>query len=316
MARDTGRGADRDRSLDDENDPVDLMAVRRDDALIEAIAGNGPVATADADEYRLAALLAEWREDIVSAPMPAGPSLDEIQAAMDRAHHAADRGRARSRLRFLRPVVGAAAAVAFLAGGVSAVSFGAEPGDPLWKVKEVVFTQEAQSTAARVETTSALQNVETALARGDADQARTLLAEAATRTPAVRDEQQRAELLGWWTRLNEQLSKLTPPAIPVPPAAPVTPDTAVPDAPQIPEDLSPLPTDIPLPTQDLTLPSIPSLPPLPTGLPFPLPTALPGLPAPSTTVTVPPEILRLPVVPTTVPTVPTVAPDLGDVTPN
>ncbi len=315
MARDTGRGADRDRSLDDDGIPVDLMAVRRDDALIEAIAGNGPVATADADEYRLAALLAEWREDIVSPPMPAGPTLDEIQAAMDRAQDdAADRGRARSRLRFLRPVVGAAAAVAFLAGGVSAVSFGAEPGDPLWKVKEVVFTQEAQSTAARVETTSALENVETALARGDADQARTLLAEAATRTPAVRDEQQRAELLGWWTRLNEQLSALTPPTLSVPPAAPVTPDTTVPDAPQIPEDLSPLPTDITVPTGIPSLPALPSLPSLPTGLPFPLPTVLPGLPAPTTTTQLP-EILRLPVVPSATPTLPTVAPDL-DVTPN
>ncbi|MBY6350744.1 anti-sigma-D factor RsdA [Rhodococcoides corynebacterioides] len=316
MARDTGRGADRDRSLDDENDPVDLMAVRRDDALIEAIAGNGPVATADADEYRLAALLAEWREDIVSAPMPAGPSLDEIVAAMDRERDsAADRGRARSRLRFLRPVVGAAAAVAFLAGGVSAVSFGAEPGDPLWKVKEVVFTQEAQSTAARVETTSALQNVETALARGDADQARTLLAEAATRTPAVRDEQQRAELLGWWTRLNQQLSTLTPPTIPVPPAAPVAPDTTVPETPQLPEDLSPLPSDIPVPTD---LPSLPAIP-LPSNfptLPFPVPTALPGLPVPTTTVTVPPEILRLPIAPSTAPVLPTAAPDAGNQTPN
>ncbi|MBY6365747.1 anti-sigma-D factor RsdA [Rhodococcoides corynebacterioides] len=316
MARDTGRGADRDRSLDDDEDtPVDLMAVRRDDALIEAIAGHGPVATADADEYRLAALLAEWREDIVSTPMPAGPSLDEVQAAMDRERDgAADRGRARSRLRMLRPVVGAAAAVAFLAGGVSAVSFGAEPGDPLWKVKEVVFTQEAESTAARVDTTSALQNVETALARGDADQARTLLAEAATRTPAVRDEQQRAELLGWWTRLNQQLSTLTPPVFPAPPAPTVTPDVPAPEAPQLPQDLSPLPSDVVIPS---AIPSLPPALPLPSNfptLPIPVPTALPGLPVPTTTTELP-DILRLPVLPSTAPA-PTAAPDAGEQTPN
>ncbi|MGY2062668.1 anti-sigma-D factor RsdA, partial [Nocardia gipuzkoensis] len=61
--------------------PVDIAAVRRDDALIDAIAGDGPVATDSAEEYQLATLLANWRAEIVEVPMPAGPELDTIVAA-------------------------------------------------------------------------------------------------------------------------------------------------------------------------------------------------------------------------------------------
>lgn len=62
--------------------PVDLVAVRRDDAFIDAISGDGPIATDDADEYQLALLLANWRADVMTPAMPAGPSLDVVVASV------------------------------------------------------------------------------------------------------------------------------------------------------------------------------------------------------------------------------------------
>ena len=55
--------------------PVDLVAVRRDDAFIDAISGDGPIATDDADDYQLALLLANWRADVITPSMPASPSI-------------------------------------------------------------------------------------------------------------------------------------------------------------------------------------------------------------------------------------------------
>ncbi|WP_366914555.1 anti-sigma-D factor RsdA [Nocardia sp.] len=57
--------------------------MRRDDALIDALSGGGPVQTGSADDHQLAALLANWRAEILEEPMPAGPHLDAIVAAVD-----------------------------------------------------------------------------------------------------------------------------------------------------------------------------------------------------------------------------------------
>src|SRR6476646_4974503 len=62
---------------------VDIAAVRHDDALIDAIAGEGPVATDNPDEYQLAMLLASWRAELTSTPLPAGPDLDTVVAAVN-----------------------------------------------------------------------------------------------------------------------------------------------------------------------------------------------------------------------------------------
>lgn len=305
---DAGRADRRDHSGDadheDAMDPVDIMAVRRDDALIDAIAGDGPVSTDSDDEYLLAGLLADWRSELMAAPLPERPDLDEVAAAVE-AVIAADelhRRRTRNRLRLLRPVAGAAAAVAFVIGGMTAFSYSAVPGDPLWKVKEVVFTQQADSTVARVDTTNALEEVEAALARGDAQVATTRLAQAAERAPAIRDEEQRAQIESWWARLSSELSRLTPP--PPPPAPPAPTSTAptrapvVPTVPSVPGDVIPSLPEVP-PVAPPVIPSwpLPTTLQLPTDLQlppfFPPEQTVPTTPAPTTTGS-PLTILRVP----------------------
>jgi hypothetical protein len=256
-----------------ETGPIDIAAVRRDDMLIDAIAGDGPVATDSADEYRLASLLAEWRAEIVSPALPQNPDIDAVCAELDAAlARQQTNSRTARRMRLLRPIAGAAAAVAFVIGGVTAISYNAMPGDPLWKVKEVVFTQQADSTVAQVDSTTTLQDAEKLIAAGDVSTAKVKLDEAARTVPNVGDSSEREQLTDWWNRLSAELEKLLSPA-PAPAPAPSTTTTA-------PTTSGSAPTTTPsyqLPT--LPIPS--ELPQLPTDLPsFTLPFPLPSLPFP------------------------------------
>ncbi|CCQ17248.1 putative uncharacterized protein [Rhodococcus sp. AW25M09] len=222
--------------------PVDLSAVRRDDAFIDAISGDGPIATDDADEYQLALLLASWRADVMSPAMPAGPSLEVVVASVEREKLAADMARSSSagnggRMRLLRPIAGAAAAIAVVMGGLLVISYNSTPDDPLWSVKSVVFSDQADSTVAQIDTTSKLREAENLLSSGNADAARSVLDGASDRSSGVLDDGERAELDQWLARLQQELQALTVPA-PVPPAEPVPsvpdpvtgPDVSVPPA--------------------------------------------------------------------------------------
>ncbi|MFF0500900.1 anti-sigma-D factor RsdA [Nocardia aobensis] len=192
--------------------PVDIAAVRRDDALIDAIAGDGPVATDSAEEYQLASLLANWRADIVETPMPAGPDLDAVVAAVNQeigAREARVNAHRRGRLRLVRPLMGAAAAVAVIAGGTTAFSYGAQPGDPLWRVKEVVFSQQAQTTIAQ-RADDDMTKAQTLIDQGHPEQAKALLESASTNTTQVDDNSRKQDLQLRWQHLLDQLKTTAP----------------------------------------------------------------------------------------------------------
>ncbi|MCQ4120256.1 anti-sigma-D factor RsdA [Rhodococcus tibetensis] len=283
--------------------PVDVAAVRRDDALIDAIAGGGPVATDSPEQYELALLLANWRADIVATPMPDGPLLDDVIAAMDTANARDARSAARGKLRLLRPIAGAAAAIAVVMGGATIFSYNAEPGDPLWSVKSVVFSQQADSTVAQIDTTSQLEQAERMLAAGDAESAKNMLEHAADRAGGIRDADQRRQLEVWRAKLAAQLAEIAPTTTAQAPA----PGTTTTDAPI---QASQLPTSVPgtpgttlpgvepspggnLPTTDLQLPGLPAIP-LPQ---------LPQQPQPATPLpsTVDPTIMLVPTLPSDLP---------------
>ncbi|KAA0022735.1 anti-sigma-D factor RsdA [Antrihabitans cavernicola] len=287
--------------------PVDIAAVRRDDALIDAIASDGPVATDSTDEYQVATLLANWRAEITAPPLPAAPDMDEIFAAVQQEISARDaRLSGGHKLRLVRPIAGAAAAIALIVGAMTAVSYNAQPGDPLWKVKEVVFSDQANSTMANSDTTSDLQEAEQLIAAGNTTEAKAHLDRASSRAGDVKDDAARQDLVAWWQRLNAELQKkgaatttqTTPPSITgsTTASATTTADatTVAPSAPPVtaaqPPPVGPLPFPIPPEVQSL----IPS----------------PWLPGPQTTTTTPapPSILLAPE--TTPPVVDKPAPDV------
>ncbi|BAH54504.1 anti-sigma-D factor RsdA [Rhodococcus opacus] len=310
LARGIKRNGNPDADLPGDDAPVDVAAVRRDDALIDAIAGGGPVATDSPEQYELALLLTNWRADIVSTPMPTGPLLDDVIAAIDASDNARSaRSAARGKLRLLRPIAGAAAAIAVVMGGATIFSYNAEPGDPLWSVKSVVFSQQADSTVAQIDTTTQLQEAERLIAAGDAESAKNLLDGAADRAGGVRDADMRNELDVWRAKLAAEVEKIaptTPPATTTPgtttadattqatelPATvPGTPgSTTVPGAELLPGGQ--LPTDLQIPgLPPIPLPQLPTLPPQPPLPPETMPSTSPD-----------PTIMQLPMLPTDNPT--------------
>ncbi|WP_084478717.1 anti-sigma-D factor RsdA [Nocardia jejuensis] len=287
--------------------PVDIAAVRRDDALIDAIAGDGPVQTGTSDEYQLAALLANWRAEIVAEPMPAGPDLDSIVAAVNQeigARQARISAQSGGRLRLVRPLLGAAAALALVVGGLTAFSYSAEPGDPLWRVKEVVFSEQAQTTVvARAD--SDLAEAEQLIKDKKPEQAKAVMERASSNASQVNDSTKKGDLVDRWQVLLTQLSAVDPEiAKSLEPSAPVTTTPGKPSVTTVPTTvlLTPAPG-----TPDSTKPTVdprtldttdPGGPGPSTGGPV---TTLPNTPPP---VTEPPTTVD-PVEPSTVPVTPT-----------
>lgn len=250
---------------------VDIAAVRRDDEFIEAIRGDGPVATDSADEYQLALLLANWRAEIRTPALPAGPDLDEVAAAVDQEIAAAGLRRkasGRSRHGLLRPVAGAAAAIALVMGGLVVFSYNSAPGDALWSVKSVVFSEQADSTVAQIDTTSKLEEAEQLIAAGDVAGAQALLDGASATSGGIIDQAQRTDLEVWLQRLMEQLQTIVPtiPPVLLPQQQVVVPDPVAPEIPAVP--VTSVPEVPPLvSTTAVTLPPVtsdPVSPPPPT----------------------------------------------------
>lgn len=318
MGRRRGAGHGISDDFPDDGTPVDIASVRRDDALIDAISGDGPVETRSTEEYELATMLAGWRAEILAEPLPVGPDFDEVVAAVNRelgareALAAQPPPRSKGQLRLIRPLAGAAALIAAAIGGAATVSYSAEPGDALWGVKEVVFSEQAESTMARIDTSSTLQRAEELIAEGQTEAATELLRSAEVRSTDVTDTGQRNELGDWLQRLTEEMNRIVPtlpglpvPGVPLPPgpgaagvppvqqSTPGTPQqSATPSAPvestPNPESTvdptileapsSPAPTTSPTapPTTDTSTPGEP------TGTTQPAPTTTASAPDPST----------------------------------
>ncbi|PTR31508.1 anti-sigma-D factor RsdA-like protein [Rhodococcus sp. OK519] len=280
--------------------PIDVGAVRRDDALIDAISSDGPVATDSPEEYQIAALLSNWRAEILAQPMPAEPDLDDIvarvQAELGAREALVTRTRSgRSHLRLLRPIAAAAAVVAIAMGGMTIFSYNAEPGDPLWGVKQVVFTERAASTVAKIDTTSSLEEAERLIASGDAAGAKAKLDSAGARASAVNEAGTRDELNVWRERLLTELDKSVPPLVPLVPAVPILPpgtavDSSTPGSGQQMSSMS-SPQSTPNPGVMGSIPgssTAPSSSAAASTTPTPSETSSSGTPSPTPTTTTPP----------------------------
>ncbi|RVW04477.1 anti-sigma-D factor RsdA [Rhodococcus spongiicola] len=287
-----GEPGDPHADLAGNNGPVDVSAVRHDDALIDAIANGNPAATESPEEHQVAALLANWRTEIVAQPLPAEPDLDEIVERVNHELEARESLATRTRsgrrhLRLLRPIAAAAAVVAIAMGGMTIFSYNAEPGDPLWGVKQVVFTERAESTVAKIDTTSNLEEAEQLIKTGDTDGAKAKLDSAAERANGVHEAGTRSELNGWRERLLTELQRATttpaaPSGTPSPSPSPVDQSSSTAPTPTGPSGTS-SPQSTPNPPPPVT-PSSGVPEPSVTQTPSPTPssdTAVPSTPSPT-----------------------------------
>ncbi|MDG3008929.1 hypothetical protein G4X40_02065 [Rhodococcus sp. D2-41] len=259
------------------SEPSDLAEMIRDSELIDALSGSGAVATESAEEFEVATLISQWREEILSPPMPAGPDLDAIEAAVlteIRTTRLADRRSPRR----LTSVVAAAASVTALLGGLTVLAHQSKPGDTLWGVNETLFGDQARQVAAVTDIQSDLDKAAKLISTGDVPQGLALLNNASTRMTDVNKG-------STYDDLNRRRAQLWSQATGKPAAAAPLPGVTV-------------PTAVPAPVLPTAIPTIPKIP-LPTGIP-----GIPGLPGLLTPPTEVPSPLVVPVVPTHVPTAP------------
>lgn len=227
--------------------PIDVSAVRRDDAFIDDLAAGRATAVNDETEFQLAGLLAGWRADALTAPVPADPTISVVEAAIARAN---ERDRRGGLSRRLRVISGAAAILAIAGAGLLVLSEGSQPGDPLWNVKQVVFADQAQQTQARMDAQDNIEEARRALAAGDTVKAQKLVAEAESNIGPIRDKGEVDALRAMIDDIKKQdPSALIPslsslPTIPMTTPAPPTSDTPVTTDPTTqPTDPSTKPTD-------------------------------------------------------------------------
>ncbi|MDH3010303.1 anti-sigma-D factor RsdA [Gordonia alkanivorans] len=178
---------------------LDLAEVGFDENFLEALSHDVPVPTRDDAEYELAELLSGWRNETVSAPVPELVSVDDVERAIESTERAS---RGRRMVRHLRVVSGAAAIVIVAAAGLTVLSEGSQPGDPLWGVKQVVFAEAASETQAAHDVRANLERAEAAIAAGDTAAAASFIAKAQGSMGPMRDKDTREEMSDWMNRLR------------------------------------------------------------------------------------------------------------------
>lgn len=173
--------------------PVDLGAVARDDALLDAL-GRGSQQPPD-DEF--ATMLAAWRADLSTDEEVADPTPVQKPTL-------ARRGR------LARIVLAAAAAVLALAGTATVVASRAEPGSPLWPITTVVYADRADSLVAAQDARHAIAQARDAVAAGRFAEADRLLNRATALAGRVRDAGTRQPLLDEVVAVQALLPAATP----------------------------------------------------------------------------------------------------------
>jgi len=182
--------------------PVDLGAVARDDALLDAL-GRGAELSPD-DEF--AAMLASWRTDL----SPDAPIADSEAADDEVTGPPLVRKPAHGRLS--RVVLAAAAAVLALAGTVAVAAGRAQPGSRLWPITTVVYAERADSLVAAQDARSAIAKAREAVTAGRYAEADRLLDQATTLAGKVHDTGTRQQLLDEVAEVRALLPAGTPTA--------------------------------------------------------------------------------------------------------
>ncbi|PSL54715.1 anti-sigma-D factor RsdA-like protein [Saccharothrix carnea] len=232
----------------------DLADIRADDALLDALGGRAGEPPASLVDDELNALLLAWRREVDSPPM--GELVDTETAV---ATIAAARPQPRSRHRFLIPLASAAAVLAIAFTGMSLVARDAQPGDALWGLTRVLYSEHARSVEAAVAVRTDLDTARAALRDGRYSEARDALLKAGEILPSVSPDDDKDALAQQHESLLEELTSTTPS-----PNTPTTADQA---------------TSLPLPTTEPSRPSSAVL----TTVPEPTTTTTPT----TTTETVP-----------------------------
>ncbi|MHA6805751.1 anti-sigma-D factor RsdA [Salinifilum ghardaiensis] len=172
---------------DEIGESVDLTALRADDALLDALGGTNPEVPERAGSApNVEELLVSWRRDIDSAPVEELVDADQAAEALEQAKKPQRRGWFRRR--HLVPVATAAAVLMIGCTGVGVAARDALPGDMLWGVAQVFYSDHTKAVQAATSAREDLRTAEDALDGGRTSTAESALRSAQEQMGAVDDE--------------------------------------------------------------------------------------------------------------------------------
>lgn len=204
------------------HEPVadDLSAVQADDRLLDALGSATPGAAGSLVDDELNALLLAWRNEVETPPfgelVDTETAIATIQAA---------RPQPVSRHRFLIPLASAAAVLAIAFTGVSLVARDAQPGDALWGLTRVLYSEHAKSIEAAAIVRHDLDSARLALREGKVTEAREKLNKVEASLGSVSTADGKAQLEEKHKELEKELDTNTSTASPPSTTPPVTQPT-------------------------------------------------------------------------------------------
>jgi hypothetical protein len=178
----------------------DLSVLQVDDALLDVLGGADAELTGSFADQELNELLLAWRRDVDAEPIPELVDSDTAVTTI-----AAGRQPARNRHRFLVPLATAAAVLAIAFTGVGLAARDAQPGDPLWGLTRVLYSDHARSVEAAASVRNELDSAGLAISAGRIADARSALAKAQVSLPTVSREDGQADLVARREALMQRL---------------------------------------------------------------------------------------------------------------
>ncbi|MGW5716705.1 anti-sigma-D factor RsdA [Amycolatopsis sp. NPDC003865] len=184
---------------------ADLSAVQADDALLDALGGSDPALADGLGDQELNALLVAWRRDIDSEPLAELVDVDTAVRTVTTASLAKQHASSGRRRRLLVPVAVAAAVLAIAFTGTGLAARSAQPGDTLWGLAKVLYSDHTRSVEAAANAKLDLEKANLAIAGGNLDAAREALDAAQAALSQVSDEDNRDQLMEQHRQLAAQL---------------------------------------------------------------------------------------------------------------
>lgn len=174
-------------------DAIDLAQLQADDQLLDALGGTNPDSAGSDDEQGpdLEALLVAWRQDVDSTPIG---DLVDTDRAVEAISEGGQRSRRRLRRRHLVPVASAAAVLMITFTGVGLAARDALPGDMLWGVAQVLYTDHARAVQAAASAQGDFRYAEQSWNNKHRDEAREALKRGGQQMQAVDPEHGLADL--------------------------------------------------------------------------------------------------------------------------
>ncbi|WP_439661852.1 anti-sigma-D factor RsdA [Lentzea sp. HUAS TT2] len=256
MADEHGKDDEEVRGQDDRapHEPVadDLSAVQADDRLLDALGSATPGAAGSLGDDDLNALLLAWRNEVETEPFGELVDTDTAIATIQAA-----RPQPVSRHRFLIPLASAAAVIAIAFTGVSLVARDAQPGDALWGLTQVLYSEHAKSIEAAAIINTDLESARLALREGKVNEAREKLNKIEASLGSVSTADGKQQLEEKHKELEKELDTNTSTA----PPTPTTPPVTQPSQPSQPSTTPSTPSTEPSTTQPSTPPSSETPPP-------------------------------------------------------